>query len=260
MLMLDKGKYFGNIGRRYRLDGLAVVDVVYRQPVYSGWHAHEQAHLTLVLNGGNRERRSKTETQLRCGQVVFYRNHEHHRNDHTVFPSRNINIEISQGFFNYSGISETDLELAVHQQRLNAADVVKILKEISVDENHAAGNVAMLLAASTIKKRSQHLPAWVVQIKELLHDQWTDFPNLHDLSTAVGVHSTTISKYFTAYFGCTLGAYLRRLKIERALVMLRESQYSLTEIGHICGFSDQSHFIRTFKSETGFLPKSFRRY
>ncbi|MFV8347795.1 AraC family transcriptional regulator [Flavobacterium sp. ZB4P13] len=33
---------------------------------------------------------------------------------------------------------------------------------------------------------------------------------------------------------------------------------SLTDISFECGFADQSHFIRTFKQQTGFLPKKFQ--
>jgi AraC family transcriptional regulator len=52
---------------------------------------------------------------------------------------------------------------------------------------------------------------------------------------------------------------MRRLKIEKSLYLLKDSSFSLTEIAAECGFSDQSHFIRTFKQLTGFLPNSYKK-
>ena len=52
---------------------------------------------------------------------------------------------------------------------------------------------------------------------------------------------------------------MRRIKIERSLALIESNQTNLTEIGFQCGFADQSHFIRTFKNQTGFSPKQFQK-
>ena len=48
-------------------------------------------------------------------------------------------------------------------------------------------------------------------------------------------------------------------KYLRAIHMMQSSKLSLTEIAYSCHFTDQSHFIKTFKSLTGFTPKEYRR-
>ncbi|MGE8426035.1 MAG: helix-turn-helix transcriptional regulator, partial [Sphingobacterium siyangense] len=59
--------------------------------------------------------------------------------------------------------------------------------------------------------------------------------------------------------GCTIGEYLRRIKIEKALPMIRLKKLSLTEIAFNCGFADQAHFIKTYKRFMGITPSQYQR-
>jgi AraC family transcriptional regulator len=55
-----------------------------------------------------------------------------------------------------------------------------------------------------------------------------------------------------------LGEYLRKLKVQKSIALIKNSELPLTEIAYLCGFSDQSHFTKVFKETLGFLPKEFR--
>jgi len=103
-------------------------------------------------------------------------------------------------------------------------------------------------------------PPWISRLKDLLHARWNEPLSLSDLSQIIGVHPVTISKNFKKYFGCTLGAYRRALRIEHGVALIRQGELSLTKIAFVCGFSDQSHFIRNFKRNTGFLPLAFKKF
>ncbi|HWK05009.1 MAG TPA: AraC family transcriptional regulator [Puia sp.] len=92
-----------------------------------------------------------------------------------------------------------------------------------------------------------------------MNDRWNELLSLQDLSVVVGVHPVTISKHFSRYFNCTLGQYMRKLRINKAISLVKSSGTSLTDISYECGFADQSHFIRTFKHMTGFLPMQYQR-
>ena len=102
-------------------------------------------------------------------------------------------------------------------------------------------------------------PRWVGAVRELMNDKWNEPLTLGDLSVAGAVHPVTVSKFFPKYFACTFGEYMRRLKIESSLRLIKDSPRSLTEIAYECGFYDQSHFTRTFKMLTGFLPNSYAK-
>jgi transcriptional regulator GlxA family with amidase domain len=56
-----------------------------------------------------------------------------------------------------------------------------------------------------------------------------------------------------------LGDYIRKLRVENALILLGNKERSLTDIALECGFSDQSHFIRCFKVLNKINPSHFRK-
>ena len=103
-------------------------------------------------------------------------------------------------------------------------------------------------------------PRWMHRLDELLNEKWNEPVTLKELSVSTETHPVTISKNFRKYFSCTLGEYMRKLKIDRSIPLIKNSNMSLTDIASHCGFADQSHFTRTFLRTTGFLPKEFRRF
>ena len=65
---------------------------------------------------------------------------------------------------------------------------------------------------------------------------------------------------FKDVVGITPRQYLQLIQINQALYMMKQFPHrKLTEIALENGFYDQSHFIRTFKKNTGFSPRYFRQ-
>ena len=54
-------------------------------------------------------------------------------------------------------------------------------------------------------------------MKEIIEDRWDEFISLNELAVVFNVHPVTISKYFKKHYKCTLGDYMRKIKIEKAL-------------------------------------------
>lgn len=71
-------------------------------------------------------------------------------------------------------------------------------------------------------------------------------------------HSTLISG-FRKRTGYTISQYLSIKKMERAAVLLRETDKSLSEVAADVGFTSQSHFIQKFKKHHGVTPKEYQR-
>jgi len=70
----------------------------------------------------------------------------------------------------------------------------------------------------------------------------------------------TFERRFTKEVGVTPKQFARIVQFNFSKNQLTEKHYpSLTELSYETGFSDQSHFIRTFKKYTGKTPKEFQR-
>jgi AraC family transcriptional regulator len=264
MFELEKEKYLGNTKNVFNnSQGIAVVETEYQKKVFEGWHSHNNAHLTLFLKGGTSEKRKNSSTVVGAGSLLFYHSDELHLNHNTLFPSKNINIEIDENLLKELQISEALIEKSIQHTTLAKFLILKIFRECMIADTFSGDAITMLFAqlsnTHTHLEKFEKSPFWVKSLSELLNDCWNENPNLHDLSTVLNVNPITISKHFPRYFGCTLSEYLRRMKINRSLSLIKSNESNLTEIGFQCGFADQSHFIRTFKSQTGFLPKQFQK-
>lgn len=100
-------------------------------------------------------------------------------------------------------------------------------------------------------------PRWVKKIGEILHESFAQPLSLLELATELNLHWAHLSRDFRKYLRCNFSEYVRKIKVEKSLPMLRNKNLSLTDIAMRCGSADQSHFIRCFKEFTGVTPKAF---
>lgn len=114
----------------------------------------------------------------------------------------------------------------------------------------------------TNKKEKKKVPGWVNELKEMLQDQidaQLSF-DLKKISTDLELNPSYLSREFSKYFeDLNFGDYIRKIRIEKAINLIQNSNYTLTEISYLTGFSDQSHFTRIFRLHTGENPSSFRK-
>ena len=112
------------------------------------------------------------------------------------------------------------------------------------------------------KKSNKKTPSWVKELKEIIQDQIdTQFTfDLKQISNDLELNPSYLSREFSKYFeDLNFGDYIRKLRIEKAIHLIENSSYTLTEIAYMTGFSDQSHFTRIFKVQTGKNPSSYRK-
>jgi len=263
MYTLEKEKYLGHSKKVYNnSEGISIIETEYKDQVYEGWHCHKNTHITLFLKGGTLEKRKNDDFPVSEGTVLFYHSGELHLNQNTRFPSKNINLEIAENHFKEFEITEEAIRKGTSNIVQTKLLMLKMYHECLIADTFSKDSINMLLsnfaAAQNYSEQFSKCPSWVFSLYEILNDCWNENPSLKDLSNILKISPISISKHFPRYFGCTLGEYIRRLKIDRSLTLIQKSSASLTEISFECGFADQSHFIRTFKQQTGFLPKNFR--
>ncbi len=106
------------------------------------------------------------------------------------------------------------------------------------------------------------IPDWVKGLKEIIQDQVdTQFTfDLKKISSELAMHPSYLSREFSKYFeDLNFGEYIRKIRIEKAISLIQNFDYSLTEIAYLTGFSDQSHFTRIFRQHTGNNPSLYRK-
>lgn len=110
------------------------------------------------------------------------------------------------------------------------------------------------------KTKGKKTPAWVKELKELMQDQIDTNISLKEISKDLDINAAYLSREFSKYFdNLSFGDYLRKQRIEKAIDLFQNPDYTLTDIAYLTGFSDQSHFTRIFKKHTGKNPSAYRK-
>lgn len=86
-----------------------------------------------------------------------------------------------------------------------------------------------------------------------------DALTVQDLAAHLRLSESRLRARFRETFGLSLGEYLRHLRLQEAVAMIRHSQASLTEIALSCGFGSSSAFSRAFAAWAGSSPRAFRK-
>ena len=124
----------------------------------------------------------------------------------------------------------------------------------------AEGLVLQLLATAGRADPSAQTrrPAWLRDVRDLLHERTPASASLSELAGVVGVHPAHLARSFRRDYGVTVGQYARELRLEWATSQLARPDLSLAEVAAGAGFADQSHFTRSFRSYAGVTPGRYR--
>jgi len=263
MLSLGQGKSTGKITNSVKSNGVIVLTAQYGVEECSyGMHYHENPHVCFLFHGGDVENRSNRQYERKPGDVYFYHAGEKHGAIARQGVSKSTVIEFGSPFLEEFDVSESQIERAIERNLDAKFLILKMQQEMLIGDSSspiALEALILNLVSSSLPSSNDSAPKWVKVLVDLLNDRWSEQVSLSELSSATKTHPATISKHFRRYFSCTLGEYLRKLKIDKSIPLIKSSSMSLTDIAYHCGFTDQSHFTRNFKQLTGFLPKEFRK-
>ena len=81
---------------------------------------------------------------------------------------------------------------------------------------------------------------------------------VRSIAEHVGLHPSYLNTCFHAQTGVNVKTYIHQIKTQEAKRLLRETSYSISQIGTMLGYFDQSHFTRVFKRFAGKTPAQYR--
>jgi len=96
-------------------------------------------------------------------------------------------------------------------------------------------------------------------IYEYVQENYHQDISLQTLSEKYHFSYSYLSTIFTEKYGINFTKYLKKVRINHAKLLLKESNLSLSDIGQQTGFTELGYFSRVFKEETGLTPSQYRK-
>lgn len=115
---------------------------------------------------------------------------------------------------------------------------------------------ALLLLASELP--ADRLDSRVAAAIEICRHEFADRLTLASLARRTGTSISRLTGLFRAQTGCSIRAYIERLRLEQARTLLRHSALSVSEIASRCGFPDPFYFSQRFHRVIGQAPSLWR--
>jgi len=203
------------------------------------------------------------------GSIREYFNFENLRNLDHCFTPKDIGLAIYlsiffQRFPNYFGYVPTSEPLIKQFSKL-LADLVSY--------SHSFDSVSKILVEilAPIKRLIQSnlsleniiITETTFEVKDVLlylHNNCKQKITIPKLSKQFHVNRTTLSDRFFEATGETIITYLNKYRINLAAIMLRESNYSISNIAEEVGFNDTAYFAKLFKKYMLHTPSSYRQH
>lgn len=263
MKIYENGVYSGNSCETHFFDGITynLTNYGLLEPS-SEFHSHVNAQISFIIEGEYIESKEKKKHFRQTGDFFFYNSYELHKFE-TETNFKNLNIELTSQFLETYNIQENQIENRLITSKSSKLNILKMLFELQQKGEDMETSITFLLLdmlTPVVTETKAFIPKWFYLLEELIADKWNEKITLKEISETLNIHPVSISKYFSKYSGLTFGEYSRRIKINKSIDLLKNKKLTITEIAFLCGFSDQSHFIRTFKNLNGFTPNQFRKY
>jgi AraC family transcriptional regulator len=253
--------------RSRAVTGLTLEEPAYPAGFRAPKHVHEPAYFAFFLEGGCTEVRTRETEELCPLTLIFHPPGNVHSFDVSRAGLRTLNVQMEPAWLDrireHADLPDTTQSFrggpfpwlaSRFYTEFRASDPASSLTiealaiEILAEVARRSTNVASLRAPRRLR-----------QAKELLHDRFAEPLSLDDIAASVGVHPVHLARVFRQRYGCTVGEYLRHLRIDFACAALTTSDTPIGVIALAAGFADQSHFTKTFRRATDFSPAEYRR-
>jgi AraC family transcriptional regulator len=246
--------------RERKVSGYHFIEVLYPAGLRQPRHVHSRASFSLVTLGRYEESYTRQVHRRHAATLVMHPADEVHS---VVFESDVRILSIETAGSEYPSTPDQREGCRTELIALLASRLVLELNRTDAAAPLAIdGLMSELLSESTRQNRivsERGVPRWLVTARDFVHDNFGVPFTVNQVADVVKIHPVHLSRVFRQRMGCTVGEYVRRLRLERACSQILESHNALCDIALDAGYSDQSHFNRHFRAHFGVTPHQYRK-
>lgn len=255
----------GTLLRRVDLPASMLTATAYAPRLHLPPHAHTSAFLLFVRDGAFVEhwgRRSERYDRLAC---IFRPALDEHANDFDDRGAILTAVDVSAAWVDrlretgFSG-ERFSVQSAFVQQFGDRLDAELAAPDSMSEMVVEALATEVIVFGSRWRGRHERTRRsfCAERARRLIERDFASPVSLAGIAASVGVHPVHLARQFRASEGCTVGEYIRQVRVAFARQQLSASARPIAEIALAAGFSDQSQLTKSFKRVTGQTPAAYR--
>jgi len=126
------------------------------------------------------------------------------------------------------------------------------IEQTSEEEKASCQNSMELIKAFDYYPRLKRL-------REYVEQSYSEPISLKKAAGIAGLERSYFSTYFRAKVGITFTEWLRQVRLEKAMELMKAGDFSISEVAEAVGFKDLRTFERAFKQYTRRTPREFKK-
>ena len=258
---------FGQQIGQLNISGFVLTETFHEPCLILPRHDHECANINFTLDGSFRETVGNRPQECETGSLLVKPPGEAHGNKYGRKGAHCLIVEMSPRRLDDIRAFTNLFDTPAH---VKGGTLSLIMKRIYVELRGQARGFELVIEGLILEMLGQTFrqnnlrdcstpPRWLIQSQELIHQHFAEKLSLRVIADAVEIHPSHLARTFRKYHRCSIGEYVRRLRIEYAAQELLKSASSLTDISLAAGFSDQSHFTHEFKRQLRTTPAEYKK-
>jgi len=259
---LELGQNFGAIVNTVTSGDLCINAAEHAPSTIVPRHEHANPYVCVVMEGCL-EVRARESFDCPAGSVIAYPRGHAHANRFGDQRGRCVNVHFGSTWTDERLMREWLGDCRRVRIGANARSLMLLEQEMRANDSAAplaAASAAIELLAQAMRADAIPLhPRWLTRVIDIVEADLARPPTLGQLAMQVGAHPAHVARAFRRAYGESIGAYVRRRRVEHADRALMTSDLPLAHIAAAAGFADQAHFTRVYRRHFGVPPGARRR-
>src|SRR5690606_17618988 len=130
--------------------------------------------------------------------------------------------------------------------------VTSLMVDILIEANEKPNPTPKV---ALLKSDKDSLHAVEQHIKSNLNKALT----IADLAVIAGFNESKLKRDFKEAYGSTIFKYITKLRMEKAIALIRNEGLTIAEAAYEVGYNNPQHFTKAFKRTLGYLPKMLKK-
>lgn len=156
-------------------------------------------------------------------------------------------IAHKQGHYIYE-IDDYIMDFAFDQSRIHSLDKLRTWALTTLEK------LQLQLSDNNASTQSYIIK----QVQELVSNDLGENTSVKTIAERVFLHPVYLSKVYKAETGESLSDYISRMRLERAVYLLRHTNKKIYTISAELGYQNPQYFSKVFKKQYGLTPNEFR--
>lgn len=153
------------------------------------------------------------------------------------------------------GVAATEMMLSVIEQDYGTNFSVAV-SDMCLNKGDTIASAAQRSSlARALSTRNQNL----IQVVQEMHDNIEDPLSFDELAKRTGLSRRQLERHFRQFLGESPMNWYRNIRLDRARVLIVETDMPIAQIAVACGFNSVSVFARHYKKRFGSSPSTYFR-